>query len=894
MPKQNIPLYAFNRGLISKKALARVDLERVGLSAGTMTNWTPRMLGNMAPRVGTEYVNSTDGNNYAVHIPFTFSADDKATIELTDEKLHVEIDEEIVTRVAVSTAVTNGTFNANITSWTDNSETNGVAAWATGGYASLNGDGSDAAILDQAVSVAVGDRNKEHALRVVVERGPVWFSVGATTGDDVYVERTQLDTGEHSLAFTPTGNISIRLLSRNRYVALVDSVTVEAAGVMELPTPWEESDLDRVRYDASLNTIFVACKGLQQRKIERRGLRSWSVALFKPDDGPFLTQNLTATELDASGLSGNITVSSSENFFRSGHVGALFNVYSRNQNVLASLNTEDTYSDPIRVTGVGNGRLWNYIISGTWSGTLTIQRSFDEGLSWGDAVINASITGNGSPTPPGYQDTLDNQIVLYRIGFKLGNYTSGTADIQLQFDAGSIRGVFRVTAYTDAQNVSAEVLKTLGSTAPTSNWSEGAWSDYRGWPSALSLHDGRLWFFGLAKYWASGSDAYESYTDDEEGAASPISRTIGSGPVDDISWAVSLDVLAAGAEAAEKAFGVDALGGKITPENVNAVNISTIGSSPVIPGVIDDSAVFAAQSDVYETSPSDNGTKYGSASLTDLVKECWTASVVRIAVQRQPDTRVHCVLSDGRVAILVYDRAENQQAWWIYETDGEVEDAFVFKRKDGEREDTVYYCVKRTINGSAVRYRERWALESECVGGTACKLLDCHKTYDATPRTSLTGLSHLEGETVYVWAGGKDFGSFTVAGGAVTLPTAAAYATAGLGYTAQWKSTKLAYAAALGTALLQRKRVGQMGVILENAHYQGLKYGRDFDNMDNLPLVVDGAIVAADTVHAEYDHDMTTFNGGWGTDSRLCLESVPNRPVTLLALVMQVETHDKG
>ena len=41
------------------------------------------------------------------------------------------------------------------------------------------------------------------------------------------------------------------------------------------------------------------------------------------------------------------------------------------------LGNQNAYTDPVRVSGVGVTRDYNINISGTWSGTLTFQRSFD-------------------------------------------------------------------------------------------------------------------------------------------------------------------------------------------------------------------------------------------------------------------------------------------------------------------------------------------------------------------------------------------------------------------------------------------------------------------------------------------------------------------------------------
>jgi len=129
MAKANVVLNKFNRGMVSPLALARVDLENLPFFAEEMVNWYPRVLGSMSIRPGTEYISPTYTSAYAKHIPFVFSNDDTAIIELTDSLLRVRVDEAVVTREAVSTAVTNGNFTSNITSWNDESAAGCTAAW---------------------------------------------------------------------------------------------------------------------------------------------------------------------------------------------------------------------------------------------------------------------------------------------------------------------------------------------------------------------------------------------------------------------------------------------------------------------------------------------------------------------------------------------------------------------------------------------------------------------------------------------------------------------------------------------------------------------------------------------------------------------------------------------
>ena len=108
-------LLAFNRGLVSRLALARSDLKRMALSAEEQTNWMPRAMGSMMLRPGMQYLGSTRSDLAAAFIPFIFSATDTAAIELTDSSMRVWVSGAVITRVAVSSAVTNGTFDTNVT-----------------------------------------------------------------------------------------------------------------------------------------------------------------------------------------------------------------------------------------------------------------------------------------------------------------------------------------------------------------------------------------------------------------------------------------------------------------------------------------------------------------------------------------------------------------------------------------------------------------------------------------------------------------------------------------------------------------------------------------------------------------------------------------------------------
>ncbi len=886
---QQLVLMTFNRGIISPLALGRVDLERTRLSAEEQTNWMPRTLGSMSLRPGLQYVGATRDNLKAVHIPFVFSVEDTALVEVTDLTLRVLVDDAPISRVAVATSVANGGFTSNLNSWSDEDEAGATSQWVSGGYMSLAGSRFNAAIRRQTLSVAGGDQGKEHALRIVVARGPVLFRLGSTPGGDQYITETTLGTGTHSLAFTPTGaSVYVQFANRNRRSALVDSVAIEGAGELSLPAPWAESALPLLRWDQSNDVIFVACEGDRQRRIERRAQRSWSIVAYEPTDGPFRLENTSAIRLTPSALSGDITLTASAPLFRPGHDGALFRIRSVGQRVEAAISGENQWSDPIRVTGVGSSRRYYLSVSGTWSGRVLVQRSVGEPGVWVDTGLDRASNGSSSDN-----DNLDNQIVYYRAGIKAGDYNSGTANVTLEFGGGSIVGVVRINAVDSQTTAQAGVITELGGTQGSEIWSEGSWSGFRGWPSAVAFYEGRLGWFGKSGVWQSISDTVDAFNPETVGDAGPINRTIRYGSADAVAWAQAAQRLLVGTAAAELSIRSTSFDEPLTPTNYNVKPASTQGALRTVPAALMDGSVVFVQAGglrVYELRLEGGGTlDYTPIDLTTLAPEIGSPGIVAMAIQRQPDTRIHCVRADGKVAVAVIDRGENVLAWVLVETDGAVESVL---RLPGAVEDRVYYVVRRVIGGQTRRYLERWALERDCLPGPAVRLADSHRVYAANNSALLTGLSHLEGKSVVVWADGSYRGAFTVSSGQVNVGATVQQAVAGLPYTASYRSAKLVYAGPFGPNLMQRKTFKRLGILARNLHAASLRYGEGSGPLYALPAVEDGKVTAAGTVYQEYDRDSLPVDNVWTTDARIRLTAQAPLPATVLALVAPVEASD--
>lgn len=918
MAKIFAPLLAFNRGIVSPKAIARIDVERIKLSAQIMTNFMPKTQGCMYLRTGSGYLGSSYNNLAANWIDFVAATTDTALLELTDQKMRVWINDALLTRPSVATTISNGSFATN-TNWTDASTNGGVPTYGGSGLTLNATNRGGLAKVTRTIAVAAPDQNVEHGLHIVVARGPVTFRCGSTAGGDEYVTETSLGSGVHSLAFTPGANFYLQFQSALDINRIVTSIAVEAAGAVEIAAPWLSADLDKIRSTQSADVVFVAADGYQQQRIERRGTgRSWSVIKYVADDGPFFATRSAAVKLKVGATSGNTTLTSDLAFFKSTHVGAIFRLFSGGYNITSKLGAENTHSDPIRVTGiysasgVYNDRNFTYSIAGTWAGTVRVRRSYDAADS-GFKDFGSGSTVNVGAT--NLSDSNDNAIVYYRLEIKTGEYTSGAATVNLTYDGGGDFGICRVVNYNSPTSVDIEVLKPFTQLTYTDDWREGYWSDYRGWPSNVSLYEGRLWFAGKGRWHGSVSDSYSSFDDTVIGDKAPLNRSLGEGPVDTINFMLPLQQLILGTAGAEITLRSSSLDEPLTVTNSVAKTISTIGSAMIKGAMIDKRGVYVdrAGQRVWELTYDTMYYNYASKELTLLSPDVMYPGVASIAVQRHPDTRIHYVLTDGTVAILTYE-PENQVACFSkYETDGNVERAVVLP---GSGEDAVYYHVNRTIGGVTKRFLERFALETEIIGGAIHKQADCFVVYSGASSTSITVASHLEGKSVTVWNaaipvtnifdGTVTHGdceqnadgtikTFVVTGGVVSgLSIATTSAVVGLAFTAQYESTKLAYAAQLGTALTQPKRINYLGLIMATTHMRGLRFGQSFDVMDGLPLDYKGETINEGAIYDEFDEPSVELPGEWNTDARLCLQASAPRPCTLLAAVVGMQTNEKA
>ncbi|KKK79222.1 hypothetical protein LCGC14_2835680, partial [marine sediment metagenome] len=146
--------------------------------------------------------------------------------------------------------------------------------------------------------------------------------------------------------------------------------------------------------------------------------------------------------------------------------------------------------------------------------------------------------------------------------------------------------------------------------------------------------------------------------------------------------------------------------------------------------------------------------------MTRLAQHITRGGIVEMDFQQEPDSLVWAVRSDGQLLSMTFRREEDVVGWTRHIIGGSfstgdavVESVAVIPGENGagqtqssENRDEVWVTVKRTINGSTVRYVEVFERDYETGDDEEDSYYaDSIITYDGVATSTITGLDHLEG-----------------------------------------------------------------------------------------------------------------------------------------------------
>ena len=323
-----------------------------------------------------------------------------------------------------------------------------------------------------------------------------------------------------------------------------------------------------------------------------------------------------------------------------------------------------------------------------------------------------------------------------------------------------------VAAVNSPSTIVASVEQTLLSTTATKDWEEAAFSTARGWPVTCCFHQDRLVIGGSRdlpnRLWLSRTGDLFNFDpgtglDDEAIAFSLLSDQVNA--IRGVFSGQHLQLFTSGAEWM-------VTGDPLTPANIQ-INRQTRVGSPVdrlVPPVdVDGSTIFVSRGGqgVYEFAYTQVQQAYQANDLAILGRHLIKSP--RAMAYDQGARLLHLVMEDGALATLTLYRAEQVTAWTRQETSG----AF---RAIAEVEGTLWCVVERSAGISLERF-EAGLMQDAGLTGTSI-----------TPKSTWTGLAHLNGRQVAILADGAVRPSAIVSGGAVTLNAPATKVAIGLAF----------------------------------------------------------------------------------------------------------------
>ena len=465
-------------------------------------------------------------------------------------------------------------------------------------------------------------------------------------------------------------------------------------------------------------------------------------------------------------------------------------------------------------------------------------------------------------------------------------------------------GYAKITAVTDTTNATIEILTTLSASTATEDWRLGSFSYTTGHPSSVTFFEQRLVFAGTSNepqtLFFSRSGDYENMDANIGGTIADddaIIYTIASNQVNAIRFMTATRTLIVGTAGGEFTVSGGGTDVAITPTNILIKKQSNHGAANVDAISAGNATLFLqrAKRKIRELAYNFDVDGYLAPDMTILAEHITEGGITQMAYQQEPNQIVWMTRRDGQLIGLTYQREQHVTAWHRQIFGGVVgsgnavcESVAVIPTDDTEYQ--VYVIVKRTINSITRRYVEYLNnFDFTETDNTTFNFLDSQLDYSGSATTTITGLEHLEGQTVSILADGSTHPDKTVSSGAITLDRSSTKVKVGLSYTSLLQTMRLDAGAANGTSQGKTKRIYDISLRLFES--VGVEVGPDLSNMERIPFR--SSADDMDTAIPVFTGDKEIeFRGNYETDGFIFVRQTQPLPLTVLSLYPNLVTND--
>lgn len=525
----------------------------------------------------------------------------------------------------------------------------------------------------------------------------------------------------------------------------------------------------------------------------------------------------------------------------------------------------------------------------------------------------------------------------------------------------------KITGFTSSTVVTVvaqnDVPQSLHNTA-SFNWSEGEFSNARGFAGAITFHEQRMVLAGSIyapqKVWFSKSNAdYENF---EVGtnADDPFLITIASQRGDPIRWLFSDQALFVGTAGSIFRIISSRNSPALAPDDIDAKRQISYGCSSIQPELVGQSPIYMQKNNktVRLITFDIDSDKYKAVDITIDSDHITDGGITSFEYQQIPLSSLWTVRTDGQIARLTLEQDQQVQAWSRYVTQGNFESVAIVS--DAEDNDEIYTIVKRTINGVVKRFVEvqepnyevdnlnRFYVDSgltyngtqsstitisgntftadsstfesgdigkeihQLIGKGRAKITGFTDSQNVTVSIietfssatllpnewaiaikNITGLGHLEGETVTINSDGATVPNKTVSSGAIEIDNAGSIIHVGLSYSSKQKNMpieSLALSGIIGTSQHKVKRIDS--VVIRFDKTLGGKI-IDFNNNET-PITARSLVDNMNEVPDLNSGDEEIILGtGWDRLGQIEIIQDEPQPMTIKSITYKVTINDK-
>ena len=465
-------------------------------------------------------------------------------------------------------------------------------------------------------------------------------------------------------------------------------------------------------------------------------------------------------------------------------------------------------------------------------------------------------------------------------------------------------GHFEITSITSTSVVVGTVIKDLGKTTADTDWALGAFSEYTGYPSCVSFYEQRLVFAGTEAqpqtlYFSKSGD-YENMDDNYHGTVADddaIIYTIASNQVNAIRFLSATRTLIVGTVGGEFSVSGGGTDDPVTPTNILIKKQSNHGCANIDAIPVGNVTLFLqrAKRKIRELAYNFDVDGYVAPDMTILAEHISETGINSMSYQQEPNQIIWCVRGDGRLVGLTYQREQQVVAWHKHIFGGAFGTGIAVCESiatipTDDKEYQTWVIIKRTINGVTRRYVEYInQFDFDETDNTNFNFLDSQLAYSGSATTTISGLDHLEGQTVSVLANGATHPDRTVSGGSITLARSSTKVKVGLKYTSLLQTMRLDAGAQNGTSQAKTKRIFNISIRLYES--VGVEVGPDLNNMESIPFR--SSATPMDQAIPVFTGDKEVeFRGNYETDGFIYVRQTQPLPLTVLSLYPELITND--